>query len=315
MPISFPISPTVGDFYVSPSSGVQYEWDGEKWTTYAVPIGVQGPSGPIGPSGPQGSPGPSGPSGPNGPSGPSGPPGPAVSGPTGAASTVSGPPGPTGPTGPTGPASTVPGPTGPSGPSGPTGAASTVAGPSGPTGPQGIQGPPGPQGVQGPSGPSGPSGPQGTTGLSTGMIIMWSGSTSAIPSGWALCNGSNGTPDLRNRFVVGAGSAYSVGSTGGSNDAAVISHSHTAITDTARLSGTINSVSQSFAVSGSATGVFSKSLGVISEATPTFNDAEDAGAVSFNGDHSHGVTVFSAGVSGTNANLPPYYALAYIMKL
>lgn len=167
MPISFPQNPTVGDFYVSPSSGVQYEWDGEKWTTYAVPIGVQGPSGPSGPSGPQGAPGPSGPSGPRGPTGPSGPPGPAVPGPTGADSTVSGPPGPPGPSGPTGPASTVPGPPGPSGPSGPPGANSTVSGPPGPQGPQGPQGPPGPQGTQGPSGsqgPSGPSGPSGPTG-------------------------------------------------------------------------------------------------------------------------------------------------------
>ncbi len=48
-----------------------------------------------------------------------------------------------------------------------------------------------------------------------GLIAIWSGSASAIPNGWALCNGQNGTPDLRNRFVLGAGSSYSVGATGG----------------------------------------------------------------------------------------------------
>ena len=44
---------------------------------------------------------------------------------------------------------------------------------------------------------------------------MWSGSIGAIPVGYYLCNGSNGTPDLRDRFVVGAGNTYAVGNTGG----------------------------------------------------------------------------------------------------
>lgn len=48
-----------------------------------------------------------------------------------------------------------------------------------------------------------------------GMIIMWFGNANSVPSGWAICNGSNGTPDLRNRFIVGAGSSYGLGSTGG----------------------------------------------------------------------------------------------------
>jgi hypothetical protein len=53
-----------------------------------------------------------------------------------------------------------------------------------------------------------------------GGIILWSGSEGTIPSGWALCNGGNGTPDLRNRFVVGAGtgSVYAVGATGGATN-------------------------------------------------------------------------------------------------
>jgi|TARA_R110002126_G_scaffold188974_1_gene337303 hypothetical protein len=48
-----------------------------------------------------------------------------------------------------------------------------------------------------------------------GGIIMWSGSIGSIPSGYYLCDGTNGTPDLRDRFVVGAGSSYAVGNTGG----------------------------------------------------------------------------------------------------
>ena len=80
------------------------------------------------------------------------------------------------------------------------------------------------------------------SGFPSGGIIMWSGTIATIPSGWLLCNGSSGTPDLRNRFVIGAFSDDSgtakttvTGSptqTGGSKDAIVVSHTHTAtVTD------------------------------------------------------------------------------------
>tara|TARA_B100000085_G_scaffold74420_2_gene66871 strand:- start:775 stop:1623 length:849 start_codon:yes stop_codon:yes gene_type:complete len=54
----------------------------------------------------------------------------------------------------------------------------------------------------------------------TGGIIMWSGQASTIPSGWKLCDGNNGTPDLRGRFIVGASASggYDPGATGGSNE-------------------------------------------------------------------------------------------------
>lgn len=48
-----------------------------------------------------------------------------------------------------------------------------------------------------------------------GTILLWSGAVSAIPAGWHLCDGSDGTPDLRGRFVVGAGGDYAVGAKGG----------------------------------------------------------------------------------------------------
>lgn len=50
-----------------------------------------------------------------------------------------------------------------------------------------------------------------------GIITMWSGAISNIPTGWALCDGNNGTPNLTDRFIVGAGDTYSVGATGGEN--------------------------------------------------------------------------------------------------
>jgi len=52
--------------------------------------------------------------------------------------------------------------------------------------------------------------------MEKGIIVLWFGAIVDIPSGFALCNGANGTPDLRDRFVVGAGSTYAVDATGGS---------------------------------------------------------------------------------------------------
>ena len=51
--------------------------------------------------------------------------------------------------------------------------------------------------------------------LPSGLIVMWSGALSNIPAGWTLCNGANGTPNLQDKFIVGAGNTYAVGATGG----------------------------------------------------------------------------------------------------
>ena len=135
-----------------------------------------------------------------------------------------------------------------------------------------------------------------TASIPSGGIIIWSGSVATIPTGWLLCNGSSSTPDLRNRFVVGAGSTYAVGATGGSADAVVVSHTHTAtVTDPGHAH-----TAQSQASSGQYnSGGFSLTFG--SGNTSSANT---------------GITVANSttGVSGTNANLPPYYALCYIMK-
>lgn len=57
--------------------------------------------------------------------------------------------------------------------------------------------------------------------IPSGVILLWSGSAASIPPGWTLCDGFNGTPDLRDRFVVGADLTYAVGATGGA-----INHTH-----------------------------------------------------------------------------------------
>ena len=146
-------------------------------------------------------------------------------------------------------------------------------------GPQGIQGPAGATGAQGPQGPAGP-------GMPSGAIVMWSGSVNAIPAGWMLCNGSNGTPDLRNRFIVGAGSSYSVGATGGSDTVTLTveqmpQHSHTYL--------------------GNGTGV---------ESEPYLNKGNNVASFPPNINYN----TSSAGASTPHENRPPYYALCFIMK-
>jgi len=144
-----------------------------------------------------------------------------------------------------------------------------------------------------------------------GMIMLWSGSSSTIPSGWLLCDGSNSTPDLRNRFVVGATSTYAVGATGGSADAVVVSHTHTATTATTSLTGTITNQYTAGDTHGSTTGVFSQTN---IQVDGDGGESRAGRNISFDGSHNHTTTISSTGSSGTNANLPPYYALCYIMK-
>lgn len=142
----------------------------------------------------------------------------------------------------------------------------------------------------------------GTT-IPAGMISLWYGSIGSVPSGWYLCDGSNGTPDLRNRFIVGAGSSYSVSQTGGSTDSIVVSHTHTA-TSSVTDPGHLHTMTAAYATTGASR--WSGSAGPIGDSVTQTNTATTGISVS--------TSVASAGVSGTNANLPPYYALAYVMK-
>lgn len=131
--------------------------------------------------------------------------------------------------------------------------------------------------------------------LPSGVIVIWSGASSAVPSGWYLCNGANGTPDLRDRFVVGAGSTYSVGNTGGSKDAIVVSHTHS-VSDPGHRHNILMS---------SANNTLNSTPSKLSTTQNQTGNTETA---------TTGISINSTGDSGTNANLPPYYALCYIMK-
>jgi hypothetical protein len=152
--------------------------------------------------------------------------------------------------------------------------------------------------------------------IPSGVITLWSGSIVNIPSGWLLCDGTNGTPNLRDRFVIGAGSTYAVAATGGSANAIVVSHTHTAtstVTDPGHFHVTDGTLSSSrHAVRAGVDAIIDGSSG-----TASANDADYLSG-SRTGSQTTGITVATTnsteGSSGTNANLPPYYALAYIMK-
>lgn len=125
-----------------------------------------------------------------------------------------------------------------------------------------------------------------------GAIIMWSGSATEVPQGYALCDGTQGTPDLRGSFIIGAGdttngAAYAPGAIGGSATSGFGgSHTHTANNGTAALAQTTLAV---------AAGVAGNAL---------LTDADDGHTHTINevGDHTHTV-------------LPPYFALCFIMNL
>jgi microcystin-dependent protein len=137
----------------------------------------------------------------------------------------------------------------------------------------------------------------------SGMIMLWSGSSGTIPSGWLLCDGSNSTPDLRNRFVVGATSTYAVGATGGSADAIVVSHTHTATSTVTDPGHTHNYGQNERTQVGQDNGV-----AYDSEPSSAFTTSSATTGITV------ATTNSTTGSSGTNANLPPYYALCYIMK-
>ena len=132
----------------------------------------------------------------------------------------------------------------------------------------------------------------------SGGIIMWSGAVSAIPLGWVLCNGTAGTPNLQNKFVLGAGDTYAVAATGGSANAVAVNHSHTSsVTDPGHLHGIDFQAVAAGASYGSATS---------GSSAGTQTDSATTGI---------SITVNPlTGEAGTNKNLPPYFALCYIYK-
>ena len=149
----------------------------------------------------------------------------------------------------------------------------------------------------------------------SGGIILWSGSTASIPSGWVLCNGSNSTPDLRDRFVVGAGSSYAVNATGGASSVTLATsqipaHNHSASSSS---STTIHDSGHSHSISAvrptESGNTISTSTGSTSVTAST-----NSATTGITASTSTSTSIGNTGGGGSHENRPPYYALAYIMK-
>lgn len=188
--------------------------------------------------------------------------------------------------------------------------------------------------------------------LPFGSVIMWYGAASSVPNGWAICDGRTlntgtwyevTTPNLTNRFVIGANTDDGTTATsnitgtnaivGGWRDTDVVSHNHSttvttnsagtptgsvdvAITDPGHFHLISENANSQTASGGTTTGQVNPEPN-----TPKTDTAQTGitASASFSGNemsaHSHSVTVANTGTSGTYKNIPPFYALYYIMKV
>lgn len=133
--------------------------------------------------------------------------------------------------------------------------------------------------------------------IPTGLICMWSGTN--VPSGWYLCNGQNGTPDLRDRFIVGSGSNYAIGATGGeathiltANEMPSHTHDFHVLRD--------NAHSSTYQTKALASGSGTSASDYVQAYQCRTNNATNL--------------METAGGGQAHENRPPYYALAFIMK-
>lgn len=150
------------------------------------------------------------------------------------------------------------------------------------------------------------------TRVPVGAIIMWSGSVSSLPTGWYLCNGSNGTPDLSGRFIVGYDTSDSnynaIGDKGGAKSVTLTvgqmpSHTHYAYTTDGDHSHQFQLRQDSY---GSGDG----------PSLTNNTEHKDEGYKTFytkSASHHHSFNTYATGSNGAHENRPPYYTLAFIM--
>ncbi len=155
-----------------------------------------------------------------------------------------------------------------------------------------------------------------------GVIVAFNGQIADIPAGWLLCNGSNGTPDLRSRFIVGAGQGNGNDQAGfrlynyNLNDAGGEQQHYLSVDEMPRHahSGQTNQdgahrheILSDWIVSDDA-----DDRGVMGHVG--LDTGDDAGHTQTDGNHVHNFSTYEQGGGASHNNLPPYYALVYIMK-
>ncbi len=149
--------------------------------------------------------------------------------------------------------------------------------------------------------------PDMLAGVPRGTIVMWAGPVSSIPAGWALCDGANGTPDLRDRFILSIGAGENPGATGGS---------HTKTLDVSQLPPHTHSFTTSNDGSHSHYTHFENEDGFGTGSKSGADDTSGNGkSTTSNGSHSHSGTTNSTGGGAPFDVRPAYFKLAFIMKL
>lgn len=140
-----------------------------------------------------------------------------------------------------------------------------------------------------------------------GVIALWDGPLSEIPTGWALCDGNNGTPNMLGKYVSGTpNSSTDPGATGGQNSFSL---------------ATSQLPSHTHGISTGNTGSHNHSFGTGSVSVANdrdyvdHRDGNDSRTTSTISDHSHSMSIDDAGSGSTVDNHPPFYEVAYIMKL
>lgn len=156
-----------------------------------------------------------------------------------------------------------------------------------------------------------------------GGIIMWSGSTGSIPSGWLLCDGNNSTPDLRDRFIIGSGNLFATGATGGSttiSTANLPAHTHS-LSGTTSSDGahthTVTDPGHTHTLSGNTyakLGDYSAGAYIYAAAGGTTGSSTTGITIGSAAAHTHTFSGTSGSTGSGTAYYPPYYALAFIMK-
>jgi len=147
---------------------------------------------------------------------------------------------------------------------------------------------------------------EGFTAVPRGMIMIWSGSAPNIPNGWILCNGLNGTPDLRDRFVMGAGATYVPGVLGGTSTSVVVSHNHIFTGNPLGGHQHTTPTPSTWSVSGSGPVTYTSGSPVDNSGFDGVSNSVSAGTPSG--------YIGSTGSDGVGKNLPPFYTLCYVMK-
>lgn len=160
-----------------------------------------------------------------------------------------------------------------------------------------------------------------TLNIPSGIIVAWSGSSDNVPEGWHICDGTEGTPDLQGKFILGSSSSHEVGSSGGEETHKLTtgempSHTHSVNTSNLSIGSGGAHTHKLYADSGSSTSTRHDIVSGVGDANAYDGLNPFTGR---DGTHTHTISgsMSNENTGGDQAhnNMPPYYALCYIMKL